>query len=221
MFAVAFAQVLRYRWFLSIITDRHGVSGAAWVAAATAAMAPDLGPGTQTVPREHSRLLYAESLERSYPVHLDVESFYLFAKILLDHVARAVEFYFGKARDLSLDSHDDFTKRAGPYLKTRGIAVSDAFAARLHDLKRRIADLRDYQIAHEKSPRASRGTMFNMRTGGNVRVSYGRMFPKEGEVPIESEQLGDLLAAIDAYLADVIALIRANGDKTALRLQRQ
>ena len=33
-------------------------------------------------------------------LHLEIESFYLFAKILLDKVAHFVEFYFGPGRKL-------------------------------------------------------------------------------------------------------------------------
>ena len=44
-------------------------------------------------------------------LHLEIETFHLFAKILLDHAARFIERYFGKSRGLSLDSHDDLVKR--------------------------------------------------------------------------------------------------------------
>ncbi len=39
-------------------------------------------------------------------LHLEIESFDLFAKIFLDKIANFLEFYFESARGLSLDSHD-------------------------------------------------------------------------------------------------------------------
>src|SRR5689334_1122524 len=42
---------------------------------------------------------------QSRRVHLEIESFYVFAKILLDRFAQLIQLFFGPARDLSLSSH--------------------------------------------------------------------------------------------------------------------
>jgi hypothetical protein len=72
----------------------------------------------------------------------------LFAKILLDKIARAIEFYFGTVPD----SHDDFVKHLDRYVRAKDLSLPRGFKQDLQGLKREISDFRDYQIAHEKSP---------------------------------------------------------------------
>jgi hypothetical protein len=55
--------------------------------------------------------LMSQSQGLTSDLHLEIESYYVFAKIILDDVARAIEYYFGPHRGLALDSHDGLAKR--------------------------------------------------------------------------------------------------------------
>jgi hypothetical protein len=46
--------------------------------------------------------LMSQSQGLTSDLHLEIESYYLFAKIILDDVARAIEYYFGPHRGLAL-----------------------------------------------------------------------------------------------------------------------
>ena len=49
-------------------------------------------------------------------LHLEIESYYLFSKIMLDKIVHALEFYFGQGRKKSLDSHDGLVKNSASYV---------------------------------------------------------------------------------------------------------
>lgn len=149
-------------------------------------------------------------------LHLEIESFYLFAKILLDKVARALEFYFGLGRSCSLDSHDDLVKNLATYAGQKGITLSQRFVEIANMLKKDISDHRDYQIAHEKSPGTIFGTLFDVE--GKTKIFSSRFYPKESEKQVATQELDKLLRDLDEYLGEFIKCVTANRDKTKLKL---
>jgi hypothetical protein len=153
-------------------------------------------------------------------VHLEIESYYLFAKIVLDDVARAIEYYFGSAPRCALDSHDDLSKRLAAYAAKKGLIVSNELIAMVADLKRRISDVRDYQISHEKSPRTSRATSWDER--GGIHMILGRLYPKNSDPEqSQTENLATLRTAIDEYLDAIVEFILTNEERTILRLENK
>ena len=129
-----------------------------------------------------------------------------------------LEFYFGPARSLSLDSHDDLVKRLKKYVNVKKLVLPDGFSDLAHQLKKDISDHRDYQIAHEKSPRTIYGTVYDSE--GGTRIASIRFAPKPSERQVETELLDDLLAQIDDYIEKVIELIAVNKDRTSLELEK-
>jgi len=214
-FAFSWGKVTRRLAFLDLIQAQCTQVGAAFIANTEAARAL-IKPGTHPVTHELA-LLQAAGAQLNIQVHLEIESFYLFAKITLDDVARAIEYYFGPAKGLALDSHDDLSKRLSAYAAAKGLVVPQEFVDRVVNLRERISDFRDQKISHEKSPRTMQGTTWQM--GGQPRIMMTRIFPRATDPQqAESEPLPDLRVAIDAYLANVVALLRANESKTALKL---
>lgn len=67
-------------------------------------------PGTHPVTAEQVAL-HQQGYQIGIQVHLEMEAWYLFAKIVLDDVARAIEYYFGPAQRLAIDSHADLCAR--------------------------------------------------------------------------------------------------------------
>jgi hypothetical protein len=119
-------------------------------------------------------------------LHLDIESFYLFAKIYLDKIAHAFEFYFGPGRGKSMDSHDQLVKNFPAYAKEKGLTLPSDLMSIATRLKSDISDYRDYEIAHEKSPRRLSGTVFD--TEGKMRIIATHLYPtkKDQQKGVES-----------------------------------
>jgi hypothetical protein len=82
-------------------------------------------------------------------------------------------------------------------------------------LKKDISDYRDYEIAHEKSPRRLSGTVFD--TKGRMQIAGIRLYPTKADQQVESKVLHDLMRDLDTYIALVIELVRSNGKKTKLK----
>jgi hypothetical protein len=157
-------------------------------------------------------LILARRSELSARIHLEVETFYLFAKIFLDKAARFLEHCFGAVRKLSLHSHDRLVKGLDAYVAATGISVPAELSGEIRSLKDRISDFRDYQIAHEQSPYMARGTLFG--AGQEPRIVLMKIppagSPPVSQPPAQSEAIQDLMIAIDHYVGRLIELYETN-----------
>lgn len=186
--------------FLDLIQARCAIAGAAFIANIEAMRKLTL-PGTHPVTPEMAALS-ATGGQLSTAVHLDIESFYLFAKIILDDIARALEFYFGAANGLAPDSHDDLSKRIVRYAEAKGLEVPPEFIASVVNLRERISDFRDQKISHEKNPRTMQGSSWG--PDGHPRIMMTRIFPREtNSQQAQSEPLVELRTALDTYIGSV------------------
>lgn len=91
-------------------------------------------PGTHPVGPELAAL-HEAAITLGAEVHLQIESYYLFAKIILDDVARAIEYHFGAAGGLPLDSLDDLARSLAQYSAQKDITVAPELIAAIADLK--------------------------------------------------------------------------------------
>ncbi|MGC1386604.1 MAG: hypothetical protein WA807_01210 [Steroidobacteraceae bacterium] len=218
LFAFALGQAARYDGFLCIILSRYSEIGADLHNAFSAFTSRLSTAGTHTLSEEDTGA-WTRQIELTNLMDLEIESFYLFAKIFLDHIARFIEEYFGRVRGLSLDSHDDLTKSFQKFKNAKHLSCGDAFQQNLVELKNKIADYRDYQIAHSKNPRITHGTTFGPNNA--MKIKRIPLFPTMLElqamqdgVQSESESLFDLRAALDAYIEKIISLIADNREKS-------
>lgn len=181
-------------------------------------MQGDVGDGPRNLTTEEVALL-EEGGRLVAELHLDIESFYLFAKILLDNVAHAIEFYFGPARSCSMDSHDVWVKGLDRYPAAQELKpISDRMRVLATELKADVSDYRDYQIAYEKSPRTMKATMFSL-DGADVRIVNTRLYPTERDVNTESKPPSTMIGVIDEYIDELILFIESNRDRTVLPLE--
>jgi hypothetical protein len=216
-FSTAFADVHRYREFLEIIEARHRPLSEALVAKSRAhwAQLRERGGG-------RSRMTDADWIETAererliVALQLEIESFYLFAKILLDEIARVVEFYFGRVTKLRLISHDQLTKRIAAYGDSHQLRVSVDFTESAGKLKKDISDHRDLYIAHDLNLRVTRGIGYDDK--GATRIVQGYVYPTQTDKYAPTRPISELLGEIDAYLLALIDFIRANGARTQLRV---
>src|SRR2546430_13789509 len=175
MFAFSFHEVERYYDFLEIIYVRHASAVREYLMAFNAFQQTiDKSSGSHPMTDEQMVLLEKNSRLGNI-VQLEIESYYLFAKMLLDKIARALEFYFGKGNKFSLDSHDDLVKCIEEYSTAKDLVLDGNLFTLAKKLKNDISDFRDYQIAHLKSPRTVRGTTVD------GRMLLTQIYPKEND----------------------------------------
>lgn len=206
-------QLLRYREFLTTILARHE-EACADVLKAHQKFSPAIYTGdTDTVTKLFVDL-ETERMKAGPALELDIESFYLFSKILLDRVARFLEFYFGPARGLSLDSHDKLVKRFASYADAKSLKVKPAMIEMATRLKEDVSDHRDYQIAHPKNPRTAHVTFYGQ---SHLSVSTIEIYPTEKSKQVITKPLTSLLDALDDYLRCVIGILEDNADRTKLK----
>ncbi len=212
IFAFAFSEVGRYYDFITIIYGKHRSAVPIYLNIANQFHHSLINYHEDQKMNEERLMLLDQINQTSLIVQLEIESFYLFAKIYLDKIARAIEFYFGSAKKLSLDSHDDFVKHIEAYCKAKDLTVNEQLLSLGKKLKMEISDFRDYQIAHLKSPRTFRGTT------SDGRMQLMQIYPTEKDEHKETELIDNLLSEVQEYMELIIAFITDNQEKTALRL---
>jgi hypothetical protein len=149
-------------------------------------------------------------------LYLRVETFYLFAKILLDQLAAFIPYYFGPGRGVKLSKHSQL-KAALPVLaEQKCISLPDSLTARIDELTRRISVYRDWNITHGHSPRTFQGMVIDLATG-EAKVSTHRLYPRDAaETGQDSETPNTLLPLIENYMIELFAFVATNSDKTGL-----
>jgi len=213
-FAFSFSQIARYAEFIEIIARRQTEAGLKFVANAVALQAA-VPSGDPSLTAEQKRLL-EEGHKLTDAPHLEIESCYLFAKILLDKIARSIEFYFGQGRNCSLDSHDDLIKYLGRNSTIKCLSVPARLSELALSLQQDISDLRDYRIAHDKNPRRVLGTAFGL--DGKTTMISTTIYPTPNDRQSQTKDPNDLLTEIGDYIDSVIDLIRTNRHLTKLKL---
>ena len=215
MFVCSFCQILQYLEFLNIILKRHKRVTKIYLQKRKIFQKSIQEHRNETLTKYQLKLW--DELRIKHPLfHLDIESFYLFSKILLDKVSRFIEFYFGKVRRKSLDSHDKLAKNLSDYVKAKGITLPKGFEKTVNRLKKEVSDYRDKEIAHEKSPRTIKG--ISLSDEGQVSIFSARLYPTDRDSQAQTNNLLDLLNDIDLYLGYVMELVLCNKDRTALEL---
>ena len=122
---LALAQVGRYLRFVAITEDRYlqvsrEVAKKFW----ESIEATKGQSGTRTLTKKEIAEL-EEDGRRSLLLHYEIESFFLFSKILLDKCAQFVEDYFGGERGLSRQPHREWCKVLNEYVKAKKLNVPD------------------------------------------------------------------------------------------------
>jgi hypothetical protein len=212
-FAMSFSQVSRYYEFIKIILARWE-EASQLLATNTKGLQASFLPGGQPLTNDQMAL-HEDGSRLNIRVHLEIESFYLFAKILLDRVAHSLECYFGLGRKASLASHDKLVKNFVSYAQRKGLTVSTEFMVAARGLQGSISDYRDKEIAHEKDPRRMSGTLLD--ADGRAQIAGITLYPNKTDRQIDSKALHVLLAEVETYLREVITLITSNQEKTQLQ----
>lgn len=217
MFAFSFSQVARYYEFIRLIFKRYEEANKEFIANSRK-LQETFSPGNHPLNQYQQKLLN-EGRKLTLILHLEIESFYLFAKILLDKISRTIEFYFGRVEGKSLDSHNKLAKNLKDYSSTKGLITNKEFLKSIDSLKKGISNYRDKEITHEKSPRTVKATVYNAQE--QSRIASTRIYPTERDLQVESKTLGELLEKIDNYLMLAVDFIESNRERTNLDLKNK
>jgi len=215
LFGLSVYQIMRYYEFLTVILERHTETSTIYSSLNRRTMA-DSSRGSREATRDET-LVLGELFKYMTLVQLEVESFYLFAKILLDRTAHFVELFLGRARKLSLDSHDKLTKNIESYALKKGLTIHPSLLELMRRMKVDVSDHRDYGIAHEKGPRTVRTIWLS--SDGPLSILYNRVLPTNLDKYMATRPLSELFDDIDKYLAEIVAFAQMNSHKTTLALK--
>jgi hypothetical protein len=205
-------QAAKYYEYLEVVVGRHAtesqqlVSSLASVDNSLHGRSGDMSPEQVALIRASGRL--------SILVHLEIESYYTFAKILLDKLALVIQDYFGAERGHSLVSHDKLRKGIVNFAEKKRLALPSDLVLLLDELQRRVVDYRDKQINHSYNQRLLRYTIFDMH--GDTRIGGVEVYPtntSSSNFP-SSESIPQLTERIDVYIDRVMELISSNRDRT-------
>jgi hypothetical protein len=216
-FAFSISQVSRYIRFLEIIYSRYEAANEAVVRSFRELMEKMKGDGPRQMTEEeieemgqHSKLQVA--------LHLEIESYYLFADILLDKIAHFIEDYFGQARDIGLRSHRRLCESFDAYCAAKGIASHLDMAATATRLETTIGDHRDKQIAHLQSPRTLHGTYIS--PSGRASISRHRLYARDSETALGPSEahIHELHPMLEQYVSQLVLLVKQNRERSRFKL---
>lgn len=202
---LALDEIVRCRRFVEVIIGRID-DDREQLNSATAASVQGLRNYAGGPISAHQRTLDDRANDAQVPLHLDIESLYLFAKVLLDRTAMSIGVFFGQAQSCSLASHDSWRKSLAKYAKAKSLSLPPGLEQLVENIQNDV-EFRDKQLVHRQVG-ATRGTSWNMET----RSAQILIQPDT-----QSKDPVALVRAIDEYLELVLVLFETNRGKSHLR----
>ncbi len=207
---------LQYLQYLSLALIDFGEANSQYLAISDRLRADQSarGSGTyQLTPEEQQ--LYAASVEAMILVHYRIETFYLFAKILLDRIADTLLVAYGLERPEFGSSHFALRK-----LLTNGRAADWNYAAALRGQVEELQALVDFKtriFEHRREFRQVRA--ISIGEDRQVRVAAsGILYPEPTDQieALSTENLQELSGRLERYVDTVASFIEGNVDRSIL-----
>ena len=176
-----------------------------------------LKPGQRTLSAEQLQM-FAAANHQVMLLHLEIESFYLFAKILLDRTAHLMHWWFAgtrMARGISINRHSDVVDHLGELIAAGQLVAPEGILELASALQARISDYRDREITHDPRHAFSgttytadgKATIMKVHLGAGVK---GQLNAGESE---HIEELNDLR---ERYVDLAMQFLARNRDKAKL-----
>ncbi len=168
-----------------------------------------LPSGSRTLTQEDQE---ARELTKLYSNQLAfyIESFHVFASILLDRIADTICFYFKLGDKMT---HDKLGKRLDHDPKMVKVPGIESLVKDARVLQKKVVAYRNRKITHLDNPRYMFGTSW---VGDQSFVSAGIMEPKGDDSFPSTESIPEMFALIDTYAAQAFTLLADNVDKSIL-----
>jgi hypothetical protein len=214
----------RYYRFLQILIARYTQTAVAYVEAllqeneriwAQAKKADEAGqPATWPVTREELTEM-RRMAEIALTLHLEIESFFVFANILLDRVASACRYYFWKRADWN---HWQLTHNLEKVCAKKGLHMPDLGLLKMpSELGAKIVAYRNTRVEHVEEPRLHYATMWG--PDKKPKIYPILLYPTEGEAKSMQKPSGDIdeiMALLDHYMTSMLDFFDANAEKSVL-----
>lgn len=215
LFASSLGEALRYYNFLLIVADRYKQTTRKFVSNSkkTWKLTPPQTSGP--IPMTYKQIRLMEERSRlSTLIHLEIESFYMFANIFLDKIALFIQNYFGPEQGVPLSSHHKWQENHKQFRLAKDLTYPQGFSESIIFLKEHISRYRNRQIVHMESQRVTRAIAW----GRTEHTKIAAYHIKSGEQS-QSEELPELIQAIDIYIQQLITFIKSDRAKTRLKLK--
>jgi len=214
----AFGHIVRGYRYLELIHERHVPTAKRYkeqLAALFSKMDPAFDGGAITYDEEMASM-DAEMGDLLDVAHLDLETFYLFSKTVLDRAAQYIELYFGSESKLPVRAHDKLFANFYEYAARRGIVMPDGFMQSVTGVHEMISThqsdsaTNDARVAQSPSDLMIAHTDHHPGPNGAAH-SVTRL----------SLTTGQLLNLVDGYLRLVLELVRRNPNRARMLQKRR
>ena len=220
----ALSSWIRYHDFLVIIRDRYEQLSTPYIEAIIKgfdSVKTEAGPGQSS-----SRTLTTEEqleMQRLHQIgqvlHLDIESFYVFANILLDRIASTFRYYFWRKPEWN---HRQLMESISKICEKKSLSVvPDNILGMPADLEQRIVKYRNKLIEHVEEPRIVHATRWD--ADKKAKIAPSLLFPMDEEEDSFQHSTGDIdeiLARVDRYIIAMLDFFDANAEKSILPLSK-
>lgn len=217
-FVTSWEAVARYRKYLDIILSREADAARDYVKTLADLRAVEPCPIGEMSDEMRQAL---DDGDKARPlVQLEIESFYLFANILLDSVARALDKYFRPRRPPmpSFICHKDLVKRFEEHRRLKKITIPLDFIENATALKDKVSEFRNEDITHDK--RINRVTAMGITRDGKVTIiATSSVVPQEvidNHPQSSTVHVGELIQLVDAQVAAAVEIVRNNRAKRVI-----
>jgi hypothetical protein len=157
----------------------------------------------------HQQRLWFAHAESGELLRQEIETFYLFARVLLDKLTHAFCSLLGWGQHAQLSFHgfaDEITK----FTRAKGLpAVPDEDLTVMRQLQADIVDWRDDQIVHAISPRAIRPFGFE-QSRREAYLMYTRIYPEARDKDVIGKRPSDMLGTLNDYCDRWLAYLERN-----------
>jgi hypothetical protein len=202
-------QAKRLREYLALILDDYRAASTALIKHLEKEREV-FGTGPLGLNPERRRLL-EKSEHLQTIVHLRIETFYVFAKMMLDKLAHTLEIHFGSARGIPIHKHSKLVTKLSDYAAAQGLVPP---AAQLIEAAERaeaeIGAFRDRHVVHEWNPRRRWATGINRETGDTSLSAWIVSKKPTDAPPLTGAAPPKLMETLDSYVIELVRYIAAN-----------
>jgi hypothetical protein len=179
-----------------------------WMASLAAHTEGNAGVSRELGPDEMA--LLEQGRDVHLKLHLRIDAFYVFAKVLLDDIGKAIQEFFGHARGLPIGkSHSQLQANLFDYAAELDLTDPTPLLSTAGEGDPRITDYRDKQDTHRQNVRTMKATVWS-NEDQLARIGTGMLLPKDTDKYPESEAPPGLLEFIERYVDEVLSYIEAN-----------
>lgn len=201
--AISWQLLARNLFYLDEIYDRHIIAGKA----VKADLADHLSWVKTGVIPENGKVTKEELKEKarnSHLLQLEIESYFIFSKIALDRLARLIENYFDKGREVSLDKHSKAVKNILEFAKQKSLSLPLGMHELMKTLETDVSEYRNDKFTHHKNQREMYGIAFR---GDTFQISTSHWMPRDSDKSSTSTELEKVREMLSEYLRQVEKLI--------------